>query len=361
VDIIVFINEASETSIPLEVAEKAQCREDIHVTVYSFFEPSLTDTSCDLISLDARSQTDFRAYRRLYRRLKRHQTDVFHVHPNTTGSIARIVAKAAGVPTLFTTEHSDHERFGTLKNMINGGTNWLNDAVISNSYSTANSFAVWENTLLDLADTRKEVIYNGVDLERIDAAVEERDPPELPSTFIFGTASRLVHAKNIEVIIESASRLNEEIDFHVAIAGKGPKEDDLRNLVQTRSVEDTVTFLGYLSREDVYAFFDEIDVFLFPSRYEGFGVAATEAMAVDTPIIANDIDVLREVIDDAGYFVDARDAEKVAKAMKDIYMNPKIQAELANEARERTRSNFTMQETVQKYVSLYQESVSKYD
>lgn len=176
IDVVVFINEATETSIPLEIAGKIDNDDDFSVTIYSFFEPEGTTFGYDVCSLDATSQFDLRAYRRLYRRLREENPDVFHVHPNATGSIARILSTVADVPHVVTTEHNSHREFGHLKNLLNGGTNWLNERVICNSQSTANSFSSWENKLLKLVGTNKEVVYNGVDLERIKTSISRRPP-----------------------------------------------------------------------------------------------------------------------------------------------------------------------------------------
>lgn len=359
IDVVVFINEATETSIPLEIAGKIDNDDDFSVTIYSFFEPEGTTFGYDVCSLDATSQFDLRAYRRLYRRLREENPDVFHVHPNATGSIARILSTVADVPHVVTTEHNSHREFGHLKNLLNGGTNWLNERVICNSQSTANSFSSWENKLLKLVGTNKEVVYNGVDLERIKTSISRRPPPELPDKFIVGTAGRLVHQKNHQAIIKSVSRLGDDSDVHAAIVGKGPQKEYLETLSHNLGIEDNVEFLGYLpERADVYAFFDNIDVFVFPSLYEGFGVAVVEAMATGTAVIVNDLPVMREVADDAALFVDTNDAGELAAALEELYDDDQKRRSLEERGKEMVRERFPLKRTLQQYRDLYKELVS---
>lgn len=359
VDVVVFINEATETSIPLEIASKIDA-DDFSLIVCSFFEPDEHTFGLDVHSIDAGSQLDRGAYRRLYSLLKEVSPDVFHVHPNATGSVARVVAKMASVPNIVSTEHNTHEEFGYFKNLVNGGTNWLNDVVVCNSRCTADSFSNWEDALLKLSGTRKKVIYNGVDVVQIESAVEERDPPDLPDKFIFGTAARLVPQKNLEAIIKSVASLDRSQDIHTAIVGTGPEKENLTKLVQDLGIEDDVSFLGYLpERADVYAFFDAIDVFLFPSYYEGFGVAVVEAMATGTPVIVNDIPVMREVVGDAGLFVDATDTDELASVMEELYTNEEKRGSLGEQADQRAKNKFSLEKTVESYTSLYRGLVDR--
>lgn len=147
VDVFIFVNDTSETSISLEIASHIT-DETISQTICSFFSPDSPAFGLDIVSLGARSQLDVRAYRKLYKLLKEKQPDILHIHPNATGSIVRVLGQLAEVPHIVSTEHNTHDNFSHLKNLINGSTNWLNDVVICNSKTTAGSLRQWENALL---------------------------------------------------------------------------------------------------------------------------------------------------------------------------------------------------------------------
>lgn len=357
IDVVVFLNESGETSIPLEIVSKTEDN-DISIDVYSFFEPDENTLGCEVQSLNADSQVDINAYRRLYSILREEKPDVFHVHPNATGSIARVVAKIAGVPHIVSTEHSVHTEFGYLKNAVNGSTNWINEVVVCNSGVTSDSFSKWEEFLIRFTHTEKTVIYNGVDLDRLNTG--NNSYTDLPEGYLIGTVGRLVPEKNQASIINAIGHLVEDkSDIQAVIVGDGQLRKELKELAEDKGVSNHIHFTGHVSRDEVYSILKSLDVFVFPSFYEGFGVAVVEAMTTGTPVIVNDIPVLREVVGDAGVFVDATDPEEVASAMKELYDNKEKRRILGEEAEDRAKNKFSLEKTVESYTSLYRSLVNR--
>jgi glycosyltransferase involved in cell wall biosynthesis len=146
----------------------------------------------------------------------------------------------------------------------------------------------------------------------------------------------------------------DQSDIQLVITGNGPKRAALEQLARDLNIENKVSFLGWLpERKDVYTVYNSSDIFLFPSYYEGFGVANVEAMATGTPVIVNDIPVLREVVGDAGLFVDATEPRQLADAIRELYDNPELRERLGEKARKRARTHFPLAKTVRKYNEVY--------
>ncbi|HLM06927.1 MAG TPA: glycosyltransferase family 1 protein [Blastococcus sp.] len=76
-----------------------------------------------------------------------------------------------------------------------------------------------------------------------------------------------------------------------------------------------VHLLPYLPADELRALVAGAAALVFPSRYEGFGLPALEALAAGTPVLANDIPVLREVLGDCGHYVDAADPDALVDAL----------------------------------------------
>lgn len=359
IDVLYFLNVADETSIPLEIADKVADTE-ISVTVCSFYSPDSETFDTHVTSLDGRSHSDVSAYKRLYNLITDIRPDILHVHPNATGAIVRAIGKIAGVPAIVSTEHNTHTDFGRHKNAVNGGTNWLNDVLVCNSQGTADSLSRWEDVILEVTGTEKTVIYNGVNIESIQRTVTDRTV-DLPDGFLVGTAGRLVEQKNLSTLVTAFSNfVHERTDAQLIIVGDGPRRDDLEELARTYNIEERTHFLGYLSeRKDVYSIMNQLDVFAFPSIYEGFGVAVAEAMALGTPVIASDIGVLREVVGDAGLFVNPADTQEFAKTLSRLANDEELYQTLNTDGIQRIKEKFPLTKTVDRHIELYQRLVYK--
>jgi glycosyltransferase involved in cell wall biosynthesis len=351
--VAILLTGANEGSTPLEAASEID-DEDIDVTVIDFFEASSSTFGVDVCSMEARSKFDYQGYIRLFKSIRSIQPDILHIHPNAIGSIIRIMKPLLDIPCIVTTEHSTHEEYGFLRNLINGGTNWLNEIVVANSSSTAESFRRWEKSLLKLSNTEVEIIHYGANLDAIDTVVQERLGPPLPDGFLIATAGRLAKEKNIVALIYAMQELSETYsNIQLIIVGDGPERTSLEMLTNNLHIENNITFFGWVPRADVYAILNRADVFVFPSHYEGFGVANVEAMAVGTPVIVNDLPVLREVVGDAGIFVNANYPSALASEIERLYTDDKFRKALGKRAKSRARNKFPLKKTVKEYNNLY--------
>jgi len=354
--VLVLLTGANEGSTPLEAVAHSGA-EDIDITVLDFFEASENTHGVDVVSLGASSKYDWRAYRDLYGALRRHQPDVFHVHPNAIGAVARILARFAGIDCIVTTEHNTHAEFGIVRNLVNGGTNWLNDVVVANSVATAESFRAWEQRLLSIAGTKTTVVHYGANVEGIERARTRETVADLPDGFRIVTGGRLADQKNLAVLLRAVALLHEDYpDVRLIVTGDGPKRNELERLAADLGIAEVVTFLGWLpEREDVYTIYHAADLFAYPSHYEGFGVANAEAMATGTPVVVNDIPVLREVVGGAGVFVDATDPRALADAIGSLHDDPERRAALGEASAERIRRELSLSRTVKWYNEVYRE------
>jgi len=116
-----------------------------------------------------------------------------------------------------------------------------------------------------------------------------------------------------------------------------------------------ITILGRLSAEELVSRYQSCDALLFPSRYEGFGYVALEAMACGKPVIAANNSALPEVVLDGvtGILCDPEDTACYIAACRSLEQNPEQRISLGNNARQHAVSSFSEDLLVQKYISLY--------
>ena len=83
-------------------------------------------------------------------------------------------------------------------------------------------------------------------------------------------------------------------------------------------LEDSVAFTGWIPRADLLELFATATAFVFPSRYEGFGIPVLEAMTAALPLACSDIPVLREIAGDAARYFDPEDPASICRALSEI-------------------------------------------
>jgi glycosyltransferase involved in cell wall biosynthesis len=169
---------------------------------------------------------------------------------------------------------------------------------------------------------------------------------------LLGSVARLHPLKNLDAAIRLLA-INSE--WHLALAGQGPARMPLERLAKLLGVRDRLHFVGELSPARVAVFLRMLDVFVFPSQVESFGIAAVEAAQAGVPVVANDLSVLREVLAvdhlPCALLVDAADPERFATAVQRLIDDVELKATLSSRARELSR-RYSPEAMVASYVKL---------
>jgi glycosyltransferase involved in cell wall biosynthesis len=105
-------------------------------------------------------------------------------------------------------------------------------------------------------------------------------------------------------------------------------ESTLRD-IRRRNADIKITLAGYLSDAEILSLYEEADVFVYPSLYEGFGLPVLEAMACGCPVIASNVSSLPEVVGDAGVLVDPYDVEALTSAVSTVLQDDELKSEMS--------------------------------
>ncbi len=132
-------------------------------------------------------------------------------------------------------------------------------------------------------------------------------------------AFELVHRKsrNTELIIAGNVRKNVP-EFESTLQAIRERNDDIK-----------ITISGYLADSDIRSLYDQADVFVYPSLYEGFGLPVLEAMACGCPVITSNLSSLPEVSGDAGILVDPYNVDELAEAMLRVLEDNDLKREMS--------------------------------
>lgn len=154
--------------------------------------------------------------------------------------------------------------------------------------------------------------------------------------FFILSVGELNQNKNHEVILRAVAALKDP-RIKYGICGKGRREKQLRKLAKKLGIEKQVTLFGF--RNDIPRVLQSADCFAFPSKREGLGIAAIEAMAGGIPLITSDCRGTREYMEDGvtGYVCKTNQAKAYARAIKQMKEEQTLRFEMGKNCRERAK------------------------
>jgi glycosyltransferase involved in cell wall biosynthesis len=170
------------------------------------------------------------------------------------------------------------------------------------------------------------------------------------------SAGRLKNVKNYPVALKAVSSLTEH-DIEYSILGGGPMRPELEAMIEELGLGENVKLAGHVG--DVRAHLEAADIFLMPSKWEGFGLAAVEAMNAGLPLVVSDVPGLREVVGEDGecaFLVDPEQPGQIAGALYRLIENPKLRAAMGRRAFERSLE-FGQDAMVDGYIDVYRSVV----
>jgi glycosyltransferase involved in cell wall biosynthesis len=177
---------------------------------------------------------------------------------------------------------------------------------------------------------------------------------------VLGSVARLNSLKRLDVAV---STLSANPSWHLALGGQGPEEDNLRQQARELGVEDRLHFIGEMQSEQVGDFLNALDLFIFPSQAETFGLAAVEAAQAGLPVVSSDIPVLREVLQISGepcaLFANSENPASYVTAIKKLLSDQNLVKDLGAAARNLNRI-YSLDAMVDRYESLINEPSQPY-
>jgi glycosyltransferase involved in cell wall biosynthesis len=153
--------------------------------------------------------------------------------------------------------------------------------------------------------TKYIVLDNAININKIENSKPIKNFHNIlnipPSARTIIMVARFTEQKNHELLIKSLLNLDEII--YLILVGEGPLLNNYIQLAKELNLYDRIRFLGY--RSDVYNLIKSSDVFVLSSFYEGFGIAALEAMACGIPVLGSNVDGLKDVLLNGGVVFDS--------------------------------------------------------
>ena len=130
-------------------------------------------------------------------------------------------------------------------------------------------------------------------------------------------------------------------------------EEELKAQVKSLGLQDTVKFLGYVS--DIPSLLKKADIFLIPSKWEGFGLAAVEAMNASLPCVVSNVPGLGDLIEKDGedaFLVSPSNEKIITQRLTQLAENKELRHEMGKKAFTRSL-NFGVDTMIVDYMNLY--------
>ena len=282
---------------------------------------------------------------RIARALKRFRADVVLTQKDKDIRLAGVAARMVGVPVIVShvtdrpLKDKPHYRFFFRRIATH------HVAVSGAVRATVLKSAPWLER--DVA-----VIYNGVDIDAIDAA--PRADLSLPAGAVaVGFVGHFEMRKGIIDFAQAWQRVSDAAPHaHALIVGEGKREADFRAAIGDAP---RVHWLGF--RRDVPSVMKALDIFVVPSRFEGFGLVIAEAMAARAAVVAYNSSNMPEIIQDDvdGILVPVGDTEALAAAVVRLCRDDALRERLCSAARATVSEQFSVDRMVTDYLGLMDE------
>jgi glycosyltransferase involved in cell wall biosynthesis len=218
--------------------------------------------------------------------------------------------------------------------------------------------------LLGVPPDRVYVVYCGVDdtfrpLPAADVAQFRRERA-LPDRFILFLGT-LEPRKNVKTLVQAYGRwrvAESDVPKLVVAGGKGWFYDQIFAEVERLGLTGEVIFPGYVMQQELPLWYNASDIFVYPSRYEGFGLPVLEAMTCGTPVVTTNVASLPEVAGDAALLVSPDDEAQLLDAMRRASSDGSLRQEMVTKGLARA-ADFTWARTARQTLDAYDRALGK--
>lgn len=206
-------------------------------------------------------------------------------------------------------------------------------------------------------DKKRAVVnYNAAEHTELENISLKRIPHQVATT------ARLTSWKGVDGIIRAIQILKQEIpDVRLVVAGDGPEMENLKKLVSTLGLSDSVTLLGNISRTETWNLRKNSEVYVLNSTYEGLPHTVLTSFDAEIPTIATNISGTNEAVyhEKTGLLVEPGDDRALAGAIKRLFADHELGAVLVHNAKNLLKEKFSWEAHIKTLNSILESVVTK--
>ena len=212
-------------------------------------------------------------------------------------------------------------------------------------------------------------IPNGIDAKKFYKSTERRELEKFLGESLIGkkvilTSGRLAKRKGVAWLCENVMPKLDENTIYV-VAGDGPDRKNIESTVKKTNLGERVRMLGYVTDEVRDILFNTCDVFVQPNikilgDMEGFGISVIEAASCKLPVIASNLEGLKDAIKDRqnGFLVEPYDVDGYVKKINELLADDVFRKEFGERARKYVVDNYSWEKISRRYLEEIEKAVS---
>jgi glycosyltransferase-like protein len=284
--------------------------------------------------------------------------DIYHtqdcVGANSLYELKRF--KELKAPTVRTIHHVDEFRGKVLTEFQEKSIHLLDNKIVVSKY--------WKDALKKGFNVNAHLVYNGIDLARFSPSKNAMTRTGRHSILYVGG---LEARKGVEYLLLAMELVQKEIpDSKLTIIGRAGltsgesynERDMFENLADRIGIGDSVLFRDFVSEGRLKQYYQRCDVYVLPSRMEGWGLTLMEAMALKKPVVASRVGGIPELVDHGknGLLVPSGDVKGLADSIVRILKDKKLATDFGRAARRKVEL-FTWDRTAKMTLKIYQKAL----
>lgn len=297
-----------------------------------------------------------------------HNYDIIHNHLGAYSGLPLLVSRNLGIPTI-TSFHNTHfaPQTWTRRPLLRQLRSIYSRFNVKYALQHSNIITGCSQSVLDslsgyeMADkSRFRLLYYGTDVPELpDTAAREAFRASFgwePDTHLLVHVGRFFEQKNHRGLIKIFRDVQRVLpQARLLLVGDGALRKEIEHLVISKNMSPYVRFLG--ARDDVPDLLRHCDIFVMPSRFEGFGLAALEASAAGLPVVGSLTSGLIEAVDNGqtGLLFPPDKLDDMANGIIKLLQTPDLARRLGMQGRQRVQERFSIEVSASQLTSLYDE------
>lgn len=220
----------------------------------------------------------------------------------------------------------------TYHNMWGEGTGIVGKFSEINDNSFRKTLDTFDHIICVSDYVKYDLIRRGIPEDRLTTIPTCLDLPEakaVPEGDFILSLGRLVATKGLDSLIDAMP----DVDCRLILCGKGPEEKNLRKRVARLGLEDRVEFRGYVSEEEKNNLMRACRLFVMPSIFESFGLAALEVLGYGRPLVYGNVNGLPDTVGAAGIPVTPGNPKEIAAGINRLLSDAALRKDLGVKAR----------------------------